>query len=363
MRKLDSYVLREMLGPFIFGVAAFVIMLVSIELLYDALKLVVREGYPAGAVAKAFLYRMPQTVALTLPMATMFSTLMAVGRLSGDGEVVARRAGGINYLRVATPILLLGLLITGVAFAFNEAIVPHANAASSRLLAEMSTEVAANQDNVIFQMPPKGRPDRIVYAEHFDPTSNILKDVLVIELHGDTKEFYEADQAVWQGETILLETVVHSTQTPQGTRQEELLSAQFNVEMAPWEVKQSRKDPEDMTLAELRGKIGRYQQIPANARPGRELIVLREHYHIRLAVPWCALGFALIGVSLGQRPQRTSTGVGLGLSLAIILAYYIVFNILRVIGEQGTLPPVAAAWLPNFILFTIGVGLLIDAAR
>ena len=112
MRKLDNYVLREMIAPFAFGVAAFVTMLVSVDLLYDALKLIIRQGYPPGIVARAFLYRLPQTIALTLPMATMFSTLMAIGRLSGDGEVVALRAGGISLLRVAAPVLCAGLVVS-----------------------------------------------------------------------------------------------------------------------------------------------------------------------------------------------------------------------------------------------------------
>ena len=362
MRKLDRYVLREMAGPFVLGVGAFVIVLVSVDLLYDALKLIIRQGYPPDIVIRAFAYRLPQTIALTLPMATMFATLMAIGRLSGDGEVVAMRAGGLSFLRVATPILFAGLVVTGVAFAFNEAIVPHANAASRRLLAEMATQVAADQDYLLFQIPEKGRPERIVYAAHFNPHNNTLKDVWIAEFHGQKFwQSFEAREAVWQGQTIKLHHVVHTQQTGQGELRQEVEQFEYEVGRAPWQVKRLHKEPEDMTLTELRAQIRRYEQLPVQQR--RELVVLREHYQIRLATPWCALGFALIGVALGQRPQRTSTGVWLGISLVIILAYYIIFNILRVIGEQGTVPVIVAAWMPNFILFAIGGGLLLDASR
>lgn len=362
MRKLDQYVLKEMIGPFVFGVAAFAIMLVSVELLYHALKLIVRQGYPPGGVAQAFLYKIPMTIALTLPMATMYSTLMAIGRLSGDGELVAVRAGGISFLRIAMPVLLTGLLITAICFAFNEAIVPHANAASSRLLAEMTTQAAADQDYLLFQMPKKGRPERLVYAAHFDPETNRLRGVWIGEFHGGKFwESFEALTAVWQGKTIKLQDVVHTRYTTQGPMKEEARHVEYEVGIAPWQVKELRKEPEDMTLAEMRAQIRRHQQLPV--QQSKELLILREYYHIRLAAPWCVLGFALIGVVLGRRPQRTSTGVGLGISLVILLVYYILFNIFRVIGEQGTLPPIVAAWLPNFILFVAGGGLLLDASR
>jgi lipopolysaccharide export LptBFGC system permease protein LptF len=88
-----------------------------------------------------------------------------------------------------------------------------------------------------------------------------------------------------------------------------------------------------------------------------------EEWSFRIAVPWAALGLALIGLPLGIRPQRASTGVGLGISLAVILAYYIAMSAMRILGQQGNLPPVVADWLPNVLLYTTGIGLLINKSR
>ncbi len=135
----------------------------------------------------------------------------------------------------------------------------------------------------------------------------------------------------------------------------------MEVGTAPWQLKELRKKPVDMTLAELNRDIQRMRKLPAAAV--KKLTELVEYYHMRLAAPWSALGFALIAAPLALRPKRTTTGVGLGISLVIILGYYIIFNTLRVVGEQGALPPALAAWLPNMILYGIGLGLLIDASR
>ncbi len=363
MRKLDKYILKEMIGPFLFGVGAFIIVLVSVDLLYDALRLIVREGYPARLVAEAFLYRMPQTITLTLPMATMFGALMAIGRLSSDGEVEAMRAGGISFLRLATPVLVGGLLVSVLALVLNEVVVPSANNASNQLLAELAEGAVARQDYLFLSLPEKQPPRILLKAEHFNVESGQLRDVWIAQFRdGEFREYFTAEEAVWRGTKIRMYHTVHVTYLADGGRRtEQGMTVVIEVGQAPWQVKDLMKKPEDMTLAELSRDIQRMRRLPAAAQ--NKLAELVEYYHIRLAIPWSALGFALIAAPLALRPKRTTTGVGLGISLAIILAYYIIFNILRVVGEQGALPPALAAWLPNLILYGVGLGLLIDASH
>jgi len=361
LRKLDKYILKEMIGPFVFGVGAFIIVLVSIDLLYDALRLIVREGYPVGLVARAFVYRMPQTITLTLPMATMFGALMAIGRLSSDGEVEAMRAGGVSFLRLAVPVLAGGLLISALGLVLNEVVVPPANNASNQLLAKLAQEAVTEQGYLLVQLPEDQPPQIQLYAAHFDPQTNRLRDVWIVKFRdGKYWDQYTAESAVWRDTTIEMKNVRHWDY--EHYRQERVEEFNMEVGTAPWQLKGLRKKPIDMTLAELSRDIQRMRKLPAAAQNKlaelvqNKLAELVEYYHIRLTIPWSALGFALIAAPLALRPKRTTTGVGLGISLAIILAYYVV-------GEQGALPPALAAWLPNMILYGVGLGLLIDASR
>jgi len=332
LRKLDKYILKEMVGPFVFGVGAFIIVLVSIDLLYDALRLIVREGYPVGLVARAFVYRMPQTITLTLPMATM----------------------------LAVPVLAGGLLISALGLVLNEVVVPPANNASNQLLAKLAQEAVTEQGYLLVQLPEDQPPQIQLYAAHFDPQTNRLRDVWIVKFRdGKYWDQYTAESAVWRDTTIEMKNVRHWDY--EHYRQERVEEFDMEVGTAPWQLKGLRKKPIDMTLAELSRDIQRMRKLPAAAQ--NKLAELVEYYHIRLTIPWSALGFALIAAPLALRPKRTTTGVGLGISLAIILAYYIIFNTLRVVGEQGALPPALAAWLPNMILYGVGLGLLIDASR
>ena len=293
----------------------------------------------------------------------MFGALMAIGRLSGDGEVEAMRAGGVSFVRLAAPVLAAGLLISVLALVLNEMVVPPANAASQQLLEQLAHGKIARQDYLVVQLPDNQRPKIWLYADYFDAATGELRDVWIAEFRaGKFWDYYEAPTAVWQGTIIVMSDVLHRSYNSDGARFEErLVKVRYPLGMAPWQVKGVRKKPEDMTIAELGRDIARLGQLPVAAR--KRLPELIEYFHIRLATPWSALGFALIALPLGLRPKRTTTGVGLGISLAIILAYYIAFNTLRVVGEQGALPPALAAWLPNLLLYGVGLGLLVDASR
>jgi len=359
MHKLDRYILGEVLGPLLFGIGAFVIILVSVDILREAFKLIFRQGIPALIVAQAFIYQLPQTIALTLPMGTLFGVLMAMSRLSSEGEVVAIQAGGVSFPRIALPMVVVGIVVSLATFALNETISPPANKAARRLLAEAGGSDLAVRHHYTFQIPPEGEPDKYMHAAVFDTRNLTLQKVLIIEWRaGEPWKWFIADSAQWEGEEIVLHDLTYVSHNGRTTTHLDQLT--YHIGMAPEQVARYERKPDDMSMAEL----GQELRLRSQVDPGdRSLYELRQHYHSHTAIPWCALGFALLAAPLALRPQRTSAGVGLGISLGIILFYYVAFYLLSVVGEQGAIPPVVAAWLPNVALFLVGIGLIIDRSR
>ncbi|HEY3397781.1 MAG TPA: LptF/LptG family permease [Armatimonadota bacterium] len=359
MRKLDRYLTKEMLGPFLFGMGAFAIVLIGVDLLYEALKEIIQQGLPVGPVLLAMLYRLPQTMVLTLPMAVIFSTLMAFGGLSGNGEIVAMRAGGIGLWRLAIPALVIGLLVSVLSLGLNGWLVPYANQASNDVLLSVQKSGAIHQKSLTLRMPSSGPPDRVLWAEDFDPAAATLKTLIVWEFSGgQPKQWFSATSATWAGDTWVLRGV-DLVQQVNGERIETHLDRlTYQLGKSPWELGRGSRKLQDMSMKELLqlADLNRLKDTPLSLQA-------LEEYNMRMALPWAALGLALIGLPLGIRPQRTSTGVGLGISLAIILAYYIIVNMMRILGQQGTLPPGVADWIPNVLLYTIGLGLLVNASN
>ncbi len=359
MRKIDRYILAEVSGPLLFGIGAFVIILVSVDILGNAFRLIFEQGIPAHIVGQAFVYQLPQTIALTIPMGTLFGVLTAMGRLSGDGEIVAMHAGGIGFPRLTVPVVALGVALSVATLVLNETIAPPANKAARRLLAEAGGRDLAVKQHYTLQIPPEGTPDKLVYAAVFDTRSLTLHTVLIIELRaGSLWEWFKADSAQWKGEQLILHNVTHFSNDGRVTTH--ISQFTYNVGKSPEQAARYDRRINDMSMAELRQQIRLQSQVGPS---DHMLSKLRQQYHSHAAIPWCALGFALLAMPLGMRPQRTSTGIGLGVSLAIILLYYVVFYLLGVMGENGAMPAIIAAWLPNIILYLVGIGLIVERSR
>ena len=361
MKRIDRYVLGEAIPPFLFGVGAFIAVLVGVELLYDMLKLVYQDGFPILAAVKIFALELPGVIVLTFPMAIMFSSLMAMGRLSGDGELVAMRAGGVSVLRVGLPVILFSVLIALSGAIVSETLAPWANNRSREITRQMYGTVAGKSDLALEVRNDEGL-QRWLHAENFDAETLTLRNVTILDFtRGSGPLLLTAQSAKWQGQQLIMRNVERTWWNDGGQSGGTVHAdrAEFSVGRTPEAVGRAKKKPEDMTLSELsEGARLAWQQ--DRDEWAKKLV---QHYHVRLALPWATVGLALLGVGLGVRRQRSSRGIGMGISLLVIFIYYVVMHTLTLVGERGVANPILMAWLPNILLYLVGAGFLLRSSR
>ena len=73
--------------------------------------------------------------------------------------------------------------------------------------------------------------------------------------------------------------------------------------------------------------------------------------------------FAMIGAPLGLQPHRSSSSIGLGISIIIIFMYYTVMTVSTALGQGGAINPMLAAWIPNLACIGAGLWLIYKASR
>jgi lipopolysaccharide export system permease protein len=357
MRRLDRYVISEVLPAFILGVGLFAALLVSFDVVSTALKQMVKQNIPGLLVLESLAYRLPQVIAFTLPMATMFASLTCFARMGSDGELTAMRAGGIGFPRIIVSVAAFGLCVSLFGLAFNELVVPHCNWDSD--LALVGFLKGSKLKEIVFNVNRDGHLKQLVYAQSFDASHSALYDVSITVLQeGRSPQWVTAKKAVWRADAWVLYDVIHQSDTPDGKRHTEVAAkATYNIGKSPEDLLNLKRDTEDMTVSELKAQADK--KAAAGEPYEDEIMEINQ----RLALPFSAFGFALMAAPLGIRPQRTSKSLGFGLSLVIVLAYFIVFQVLRVVGVQGGLAPAVAAWGANAMLFLIGAGLLMEKSR
>lgn len=359
MRRLDRYVLSEMLPPFLFGIGAFLAVLVGVQLLYEMLRMIYQQGFPVGAAVRIFFLELPGMITLTFPMATIFGSLMAMGRLSGDGELVAMRAGGVSIQRIGAPIIIVGLLVSVGGLAVNEAVVPPAKQAAFEIARDVHSTVKGT-DFALEVRDDQDRLERWLYARSFDAERLTLTDATVLDFTlGRRPYLYTAERAQWQGQLWVLEKVELTTWNDGEQQRLRSERVELPIGRTPEEMQSIRKSPSDMSLPELveQAKLADEHGYPVWANR------LRQQYQVRLALPWASLGFALLGIPLGIQRQRSSRGIGMGLSLLVIFVYYVVTHTLTLVGERGVAHPALMAWTSNILLYLAGLGMMLRASQ
>ncbi len=134
--KLDRLILKAFIGPFIatFLLAIFVLILQFFWLWIDDF---VGKGIDTPTLLKVILYVAGSWVPVALPLAMLISTIMTFGKLGETFELVAIKSAGISLLRFMQPIFWVSIFISGIAFLFNNNIIPVINLKLNKLKYEI----------------------------------------------------------------------------------------------------------------------------------------------------------------------------------------------------------------------------------
>src|ERR1700731_4732836 len=123
LRILDSYVLREVSGPFGFALAAFFLFWFA-NIFVLAADYIVNKGAPIFLVLRFLVFRIPQATPLAFPFACLFGTLLGFGRLMADNEINALRPSGVSFVRIIRLPIIAGALVALASFLVNEHVAP-----------------------------------------------------------------------------------------------------------------------------------------------------------------------------------------------------------------------------------------------
>lgn len=386
-RLMDRYVMGELVGPLLFGWTLFIVLFVFSLNLYKLAQLVA-AGAPPLVVGEMLWLRVVLSSVYCLPMAMLLAGLMAFGRLSSDNELVAMQASGIRTLRVVWNAFLLGLLVSFVGLAINEYVLPPAGKRLhyvedmvKALMQGKVLDAVADQKAFIIQEFDNKKLARVVIARKYVSAAQDnkaeLRDVTYMK-YGDSTEqgkqgevevIVQAKRATWDGPdeehpgkqswTFYQATTQMLGEASKGQRwinYSETLPITLNKSVA--QVRREMKQADDMSYRELKRyirELKRDRRMKRNNTTAKTIRELEVELERKLSVPFAAVVLALIGAPLGIRRQRSTAGVGIGLSLLIIITYYIGMSFLGVLGGNGALSPLEAAWGCNIAGLLVGI--------
>jgi len=131
-RTLFFYLIKDALFSFLVSFLFFLCVFFVNQLLLMAQQILTKH-VPLFQVALLVFYAMPTIIALSAPFASIMGTLMTIGRLSSDNEVLVILASGLSYRMIFVPALVVGLFISLISFMANDILLPAGTIQFSRL--------------------------------------------------------------------------------------------------------------------------------------------------------------------------------------------------------------------------------------
>ena len=128
--------------------------------------------------------QIPQVLVILLPVSLLLALLFSLGRMSRANEIVSMLTAGVSVPRVTLPLLVVGLLTTGVTFVLNYSLAAHAERARKTFFDEINR--GGPRDVVINGQIFRNRTDdRTWFIPRFRPGANDFNGVQIVQQDED----------------------------------------------------------------------------------------------------------------------------------------------------------------------------------
>jgi lipopolysaccharide export system permease protein len=349
----DGYLIREFVGPFLMAVFGISIVFIS-GLLFELSDLLIVRQASFALVGKLLIYSIPGILVEALPLSVLFATILSLGRLTKDSELMVLQVSGYKFLRLLFPLVFVALIISLSSYFLNETVVPWTNHKSQNVIRMITYEeqLVTVQENTFFKAPD----NRYFYIGRVDEATHELSNILVYEVRrGGPPNIITAAKGFYQDETWeLFDGVVHEFDDSGFVKFESKFDRMvISVDMDFLNYLGQQKSSYEMSRKELKEHIERF------SKGGVSMGQYWVDYHLKLSIPLAGFIFLLLGAPLSLGSARSGVFFGIALSIGISFLYYIVLAVLRSMAGNGYMNPLLAAWLPNIVFALIGLVLIV----
>jgi lipopolysaccharide export system permease protein len=298
-------------------------------------------------------------------MAVLFGALLSYGKLSADNEITALKAAGLGYKTLATPIIFFACGLSLFLIFFNHFLAPELNSHLKVYFQEVAkTKPLARFD----EKSLKTIGNYNIYSNKVNNATNTLIGVSIykFENHNPNPKnvLPQNDNGAWRITASSATVKTYSN------------GVKMTLHNGYWQ-KASPSDMTNMThstfktysfLIPIENNISSDGSHPSQIPSPKLLKTVKQYkkqkldfipylldYWIRWVFALAPLVFIFIALPIGIRTGKEGKAAGFGLSLVIVVIYYVLFTLAANIGEKKYLPMGIILWLPDLVIGSLGI--------
>ncbi|MBV8686646.1 MAG: LptF/LptG family permease [Alphaproteobacteria bacterium] len=353
LTRTDRYIARLVFVPLV-ATLTLAAMLLILEKMLKLFNIVIGYGGPVGVVWKMLANLIPEYLGLGIPIGLLLGTLLAFRRLALSSELDTLRGVGLSYTRLLRVPFLYAILLLGLNLAIVGYLQPRSRYNYEHLRFDLRSgalgasikvgEFTNLGKRMTLRVERSERQGRLLHGVFVRAETRDGKTVIATADHGT---FLATDDPG----TLLLRLangrLVHNAPTYKAPRVLAFKIQDLPVNLPAIEAFRSRGGSfksEELTLPELL-KLGEARRVDRQTQAAA-----RANFHFRLVEIVMMLLMPVLAVALAVPPKRSTSGLGIFLSIVMVVTYHKVNQYAERMGELGRIDPVIALWTP-FILF------------
>lgn len=367
---LDLYVTRQYLQVLVLGMAS-LLGIFYIATFIDLADKLFRGSATSATLARYFYFETPQYISYIIPMSALVATLVTLGVMTKNSELVVMKACGVSLYRAAVPLVLFALVASALLYGLQERVLAYSNREADRLI------------RVIRGLPPQsfGALDRrwtvgengdIYHYDFFDPRANEFGGLAA----------YRLDTARWRLGSLTRAATVRLAPRPEAAGRAELgwkasngwtrtfsqtVKRTLVSDVVTYEpfgerdlaleppayFKSDEPAPEQMTYGQLKKYVSQLRTGGYNVVP--YMVALQR----KVAFPFVTVVMTLLAVPFAVTTGRRGALYGVGVGIVLAIVYWTMLSVFAAIGAGGLLSPMLAAWAPNILFSAVAIYMLL----
>jgi lipopolysaccharide export system permease protein len=351
MKSIDRYMARLIAVPLISTliIAAMLLVLDRMLRLFD---FVATEGGPVSVVWRMLANLLPEYLGLGIPIGLMLGILLAFRRLSTSSELDVLRAVGMSYTRLLRVPYMYCIVLAIANLVIVGYVQPTARYNYEQLRFELRTG-ALGASIKVGEFTKLG-PKMTLRIEESKKNGHDLSGIFVhaepkagnwVAVTAEKGQFLATDDP----DVIILRltngTLIHNDPKFFAPRVLSFSSHDLPINLPKFENFRKRGEGnKEFTLPEL-VKLGHDRSASVEVRD-----TIRAAFHFRMVEVMSMFLLPLLALALGVPPKRSTSALGVFLSIVMIVTFHKVNEYSQAVGERGTIDPIIASWTP-FVIF------------
>ncbi len=400
---IQRYVLSEFLASFMTAFLFFFFIFFINQLLVLAKNILISIISPMD-VLKIIVYSIPIILSFTFPFATLSGAAMSLGTLSSNREIIALRSSGIPNRRIILPIIICGILFSGISFIINDVFLPLGTIEYRRLYRDLlytvpSLEIRPYSSTML--------DDRIIVTR--DVSEQVIEQMVIIDTSQplENRSIIHADSGSLSGDLGTLLTLSFDDVT--GIQGRDKTSFQHynasSMEMyislgslsyailsvTPAEMSfldvynevrskeadlavQKQRDTARMSdiREKLAGEVSEGERVSLQREldslsgkryVSRSLVFYQLELWKKLALPLGCFFLLFLAFPIVSMPLQHGKVIGFGVGIILSTVYWFLLFIGQTLGVRTEIPPFMLMFGPNLLYAALGITLFVFFAR